>query len=654
MGKTGTGTSSRGEDGPLAHVSLSAKLVASIIVLLSVGTVCISLAITQLVSNYMMQRTDSQLLQQAELVFKNTVLLNDKANASNPMISYYVQAYDATSHTSTVLLQPVYKDGVVSRPRLPENGDLAGHELAKPYTTPAIVDTSNATRTPDHSTMTMAEYPWRVVALRWISEDANGIQHDRGIIYIGLSLGNQIDMIDNLTKFCVMVSIAVVMLGGVVSALLVQRTLEPLKRIEKTAAKIANGDLSQRIPSAPEGTEIGSLARSLNLMLAQIEHSFRQQQATTDKMKRFVSDASHELRTPLAAIHGYAELYKMQRGAGDPADALARADDSIDHIEASSARMTVLVEDLLSLARLDEGRGISITQRVDLGVVLADSASDLHALDPERRIRTGVVGLNLNDPAHPRLAMTDGPLPKVTIIADGARLQQVVTNIVGNIHRYTPQDSPVELSLGVIGVSMDAEELTQLPPDDESMVRVLRAAAEYATTNRGMMVAVARFADHGPGVPAEARPRIFERFYTADPSRARLKGGTGLGMAIAQSVINAHQGFICAGESDGGGLTLTLVLPLTHGDDTTLEDAAAADTAHKDAARKESARKESARKNTARKDTAHKESTRKDAARKDTARRGHGESSGAAASPQPADAGAERTDRQSRGRRRQG
>ncbi|MEE0654636.1 HAMP domain-containing sensor histidine kinase [uncultured Bifidobacterium sp.] len=552
-----------GRKGLLAHVSLSAKLVASIIVLLSVGTVCISLAITQLVNNYMTQRTDNQLLQQADLVFRNTTLLNSKANPTNPMISYYVQAYDAHTGTSTILLQPVYKDGVVSRPDLPTDGSLDGHELAKPYTTPAIVDTSNTTRTPDHATMTMAEYPWRVVALRWISEDANGIQHNRGIIYIGLSLGNQSDMIDNLTKFCVMVSIAVVMLGGVVSALLVQRTLEPLKRIEKTAAKIASGDLSQRIPSAPEGTEIGSLSRSLNLMLAQIERSFRQQQTTTDKMKRFVSDASHELRTPLAAIHGYAELYKMQRGAGDGEHALELADDSIDHIEASSARMTVLVEDLLSLARLDEGRGISITQHVDFGAVIADSASDLHALDPQREIRTGVIGLDFDDPIHPKFTMTAGALPKVTLVADGARLQQVVTNIVGNIHRYTPQDSPVELALGVIGASMGADELTQLPPDDDSIAHVLHAALMYTKTNHGAAFAVARFVDHGPGVPAESRSRIFERFYTADPSRARLKGGTGLGMAIAQSVVNAHHGFICATESEGGGLTLTIILPLT-------------------------------------------------------------------------------------------
>ena len=142
-----------------------------------------------------------------------------------------------------------------------------------------------------------------------------------------------------------------------------QRTLSPLKRIEKTAAKIAAGDLTQRVPPAPENTEVGSLSVSLNAMLTRIEQSFHEQEETTAKMKRFVSDASHELRTPLAAIHGYAELYKMQR---DLPGALGRADESISHIEDSSTRMTVLVEDLLSLARLDEGRGIDITQQVPL------------------------------------------------------------------------------------------------------------------------------------------------------------------------------------------------------------------------------------------------------------------------------------------------
>lgn len=192
---------------------------------------------------------------------------------------------------------------------------------------------------------------WRVVALKGLTKSGKG-SWDLGIVYIGLSLGDQIDVISTLTRFCIMVSIAVVLLGGSLGALVVQRTLSPLKRIEKTAAKIAAGDLSQRVPESGESTEIGSLARSLNSMLTQIERSFHEQEAVTQKMRQFVSDASHELRTPLAAIHGYAELYKMQR---DAPGTLERADDAISHIEASSSRMTVLVEDLLSLARLDEG-----------------------------------------------------------------------------------------------------------------------------------------------------------------------------------------------------------------------------------------------------------------------------------------------------------
>lgn len=541
-------------------VPLSVKLVSMIIVLLSVGAASISWAICTLVNNYMTKRTDDQLLQQASLVVNNVHELNEKANVSNSLITYYVELYDELNGQTTIMLQPVYKNDIISRPQLPEDGDLGQHQLGVPFTTPAIVDTAKATRQPDHSTLEMAHYPWRVVALQLdCRKSADGPMQHCGIIYIGLSMGNQIELVNKLTHFCATVGISVVLLGGVLSALAVQRALSPLKRIEKTAAKIADGDLSQRVPYAQHNTEMGSLARSLNSMLARIERSFRQQQRTTEKMKRFVSDASHELRTPLAAIHGYAELYRMQRQAPD---ALERADDSIAHIESSSARMTLLVEDLLSLARLDEGHGIDMTQHINLGAVMRDCADDLHALDPERVIRTGIVGLNAVAPAQPRLEMVPGALPDVALVADGTRLHQIVTNIVGNIHRYTPADSPVELSLGVIGLDLDAGELGEMAPDGNSLQLILEAAARFRTTRQGTMVAVARFTDHGPGVPEESLSRIFERFYTSDPSRARQKGGTGLGMAIALSVVRAHHGFICATQSDGGGLTFTIVMPL--------------------------------------------------------------------------------------------
>ena len=353
-----------------------------------------------------------------------------------------------------------------------------------------------------------------------------------------------------------------VLLGGSLSTLIIQHTMTPLKRIEKTAAKIAAGDLSQRIPSAPENTEVGSLAASLNSMLTRIESSFHEQEETTDKMKRFVSDASHELRTPLAAIHGYAELYKMQR---DMPGALERADESIEHIERSSQRMTVLVEDLLSLARLDEGRGIDMTGTVKLSSLVTDAVDDLHALDPDRAVRRMQISLeparDLNHPAE--FSLAEGDWPEVVLPGDASRLRQVVTNIVGNIHRYTPADSPAEAALGVMPAAIDPRQLARMPASDASMRRFIDAAEVGASMQTGYRYAVLRFVDHGPGVPPESRSKIFERFYTADPSRAREKGGTGLGMAIAQSVVKAHHGFICATGTDGGGLTFTVCCRLS-------------------------------------------------------------------------------------------
>ena len=244
----------------------------------------------------------------------------------------------------------------------------------------------------------------------------------------------------------------------------------------------------------------------------------------------------------------------MQR---DLPGALGRADESISHIEDSSTRMTVLVEDLLSLARLDEGRGIDITQQVPLTSLGTDATEDLHALDPGREIRRGTLTFqprNGDEPAE--LEFVEGPLPDVTLKGDGARLRQVVTNIVGNIHRYTPADSPVEISVGVMPASISPESLARMSANDASMRYFIEAVDVSRSMQMGMNYAVVRFSDHGPGVPENSRSKIFERFYTADPSRARLKGGTGLGMAIAQSVVKAHKGFICATDSQGGGLPL--------------------------------------------------------------------------------------------------
>lgn len=543
-------------------IPLSTKLVTCIIVLLTIGTIGISFSIRTLVGNYLLQKTDTQLVNQAQMIFNSMDSLDSTTSEDGRSLvnTYYVEVRDSEYKRTGAGSVPMLREGVVSEPSLPFDGSIDGVTLGEPFTTQAVVHVTTS-RVPDHAIMQAAQSPWRVVALPWSEKTKTGQVKDSGVVFIELSLSDQIDTSNTLTRFCAMVGIAVVLIGAILGTIVVQSTLAPLKRIEKTAAKIAAGDLSQRVPDLPENTEVGSLSMSLNTMLTRIEESFHAQEETTEKMKRFVSDASHELRTPLAAIHGYAELYKMQR---DMPGALERADESIEHIEASSARMTVLVEDLLSLARLDEGRGIDITQQVKLTSVVNDAADDLHALDPDRGITCGQVVLQTgSDMEHPsRLAFQPGTMPDITLTGDASRLRQVVTNIVGNIHRYTPADSPVEVSMGVLPASISPESLSRMPSNEQSLHHFIEAIEVGQSMQVGMNYAIVRFSDHGPGVPADARSKIFERFYTADPSRARQKGGTGLGMAIAQSVVKAHHGFICASGSDGTGLTLTVVLPV--------------------------------------------------------------------------------------------
>lgn len=543
-------------------IPLSTKLVTCIIVLLTIGTIGISFSIRTLVGNYLLQKTDTQLVNQAQMIFNSMDSLDSTTSEDGRSLvnTYYVEVRDSEYKRTGAGSVPMLREGVVSEPSLPSDGSIDGVTLGEPFTTQAVVYVTTS-RVPDHAIMQAAQSPWRVVALPWSEKTKTGQVKDSGVVFIGLSLSDQIDTSNTLTRFCAMVGIAVVLIGAILGTIVVQSTLAPLKRIEKTAAKIAAGDLSQRVPDLPENTEVGSLSMSLNTMLTRIEESFHAQEEMTEKMKRFVSDASHELRTPLAAIHGYAELYKMQR---DMPGALERADESIEHIEASSARMTVLVEDLLSLARLDEGRGIDITQQVKLTSVVNDAADDLHALDPDRGITCGQVVLQAgSDMEHPsRLAFQPGTMPDITLTGDASRLRQVVTNIVGNIHRYTPADSPVEVSMGVLPASISPESLSRMPSNEQSLHHFIEAIEVGQSMQVGMNYAIVRFSDHGPGVPADARSKIFERFYTADPSRARQKGGTGLGMAIAQSVVKAHHGFICASGSDGTGLTLTVVLPV--------------------------------------------------------------------------------------------
>jgi two-component system, OmpR family, sensor kinase len=329
----------------------------------------------------------------------------------------------------------------------------------------------------------------------------NGPQHTPGTLIVAIPLT---DVRDTLSRLGLIEGIAsgAVLLGlGFLSWWLVRRGLRPLEEIGVTAGAIAAGDLSQRVKDEDPRTEIGRLGVALNAMLAQIEAAFDERRASETRLRRFVADASHELRTPLTSIRGYAELFR--RGADSRPEDLAK---SMRRIEAEAARMGVLVDDLLLLARLDQGRPLE-HEPVDLGRIAADAAESARAIDPDREITVEV----------------DGP---VFVLGDEGRLRQVLDNLLDNARVHTPAGTPVEIKLEVAG---------------EDVVLSVR--------------------DHGPGFSPGVAGRVFERFYRGDPARSRITGGAGLGLSIVAAIVEAHGGKVSASSPNGSGAVFEVRLP---------------------------------------------------------------------------------------------
>ena len=340
---------------------------------------------------------------------------------------------------------------------------------------------------------------YRVLAIPAIDR-SSGMQ---GTIVIAIPLTDVVATTRRLVFVEMMVALGVLLGVGVVGWWLVRRGLRPLDRMAETADEISAGDLSQRVEPDDEETEVGRLGRALNVMLGRIEASFEEQRASEERLRRFIADASHELRTPITSIRGYAELFR--HGAAARPDDLERA---MRRIEDEGARMGLLVEDLLLLARLDQGRALA-SESVDLSALVADAADDARAVDPSREVSASL------------------PDEGVFVAGDEGRLRQVLANLMENARVHTPEGTPVE-------------------------VRVRRSGDE----------AVVTVADRGPGLTAEEAARVFERFYRGDPSRSRSSGGTGLGLSIAAAVIEALGGRIEASSTPGEGATFTVTLPL--------------------------------------------------------------------------------------------
>jgi two-component system OmpR family sensor kinase len=280
--------------------------------------------------------------------------------------------------------------------------------------------------------------------------------------------------------------------------------LRPLDRMGATAGAIAAGDLSRRVTPATQRTEVGRLGLALNAMLGRLEEAFARRQASEDRLRRFLADASHELRTPLASIRGYAELFRIG-AARSPQD----TEKAMQRIEQEAARMGVLVEDLLTLARLDEEPDTR-RELADLVEIARDATDDARATAPERQIELAAPG--------PALVQAD---------PDG--LRQVVANLMRNALMHTPAGTAVDVGVGHDGKCV------------ELSVR-----------------------DHGPGLPTEDAAALFERFWRAEGGRERGRAGAGLGLAIVAGIVHAHGGTVTAANVPGGGARFVVRLPAAH------------------------------------------------------------------------------------------
>ncbi|WP_308036694.1 sensor histidine kinase [Cellulomonas xiejunii] len=465
-------------------MSLQRRLVTITAVLLGTGLVVAGVTATTLLERNLLAPVDDKLASEAEAVAGDALrFLTNRAGHIGPT-DYYVRVQTGDEDASVVSPATEEMYGI------PRVADLTALDASKISGEPFTVPSSHAGS------------PWRVVAYPFHTD---GIV---GSVVVGLPLRDIHGTVVSMSWSLVTSGLLIVAAGVLAGGWAVRRSLRPLGEIERTAAKIAAGDLSQRVPAAPDGTEVGRLGAALNGMLAQIEEAFRARTVSEARMRRFVADASHELRTPLAAIRGYAELYRM--GATTTQEQIA---DTMRRIEDSAARMGSLVEDLLALARLDEGRRGNVGP-VDLTVLAADALSDLRALDPQRPVRLE----SLNGTTAPRI-----------VVGDEARLRQVLANLVGNTARHTPPATPVEIAVGA-------------GDDDRTVVLEVR--------------------DHGPGIPPEHAERVFERFYRIDESRTRDSGGSGLGMAIVAAIVASHGGTVAVHPTPGGGTTVRVELPV--------------------------------------------------------------------------------------------
>jgi len=324
-----------------------------------------------------------------------------------------------------------------------------------------------------------------------------------GSIVVAVSLAGVDRTLHEMTWLFLLISLIILVLIAFLSRFIIRISLRPLSEVEGTAAAIAAGDLSARLPDNNPKTEVGKLTRSLNTMLSRIEESFAVRVASESKLRQFVADASHELRTPLTAIRGFAELHRQGAVEG-----VEKTKELIGRIEKESIRMGSLVEDLLLLARMDEARPVSM-EPVDLTHVLEECIASARAAGPD----------------HPITADIE---PDIFVLGDNKRIHQAIANLLANARTHTPLGTKI----------------------------TVRAKSGKDDTRVSV-------SDEGPGLSPADQKKIFERFFRADPSRQRSSGeGSGLGLSIVDAIMKLHGGSVSVESELGRGATFTLTFPI--------------------------------------------------------------------------------------------
>jgi two-component system OmpR family sensor kinase len=459
-------------------MSLRSRLLAGMAVV-AIVLVGASVLITRTTHSALVERIDEQLT--SAVISPREGFGGPGGGSDSYFTNFYVGAVDVSGRVVTVTT-PAFGDTGRPLPKFSAKTVLSATAAPANRRHPFTVDSVSGSG------------EWRALAVQ---------QRDGTNVVIALSLHDVSTAMGRITRVELAVTASVIAILGLVTFFVLRLGLRPIKRMTETATAIAGGDLSHRVPEVAAGTEAGELGVALNTMMTKIEDAFDERAASEARLRQFIADASHELRTPVTTIRGYAELYRS--GGLDDPDELAQA---MRRTEQESLRMGSLVEDLLLLARLDQGRALE-AGAVDLGVLAVDAVSDARAVDPDRPVTA---------------AVAEG----VAVEGDEGRLRQVVANLVGNALLHTPPGTPVQV-----------------------------------TVTRNGSDAVLEVHDDGPGMAEPVAARAFERFYRADPARSRHAGGSGLGLSIVKAIVQAHGGKVAIVTGDGRGTTVRVSLPFT-------------------------------------------------------------------------------------------